>query len=338
MNENHKNEIEELLSDLVDEQAGDRQKTEFKRLVAHDPGLIDQLAAMQRQRDILNALPVESAPDSLADDITAMLERKLILGDTPAQKKTIAGTSHLFLRRVLTTAAMLLLPLGLLFFVVFEIMRPPSVGPGVYVPTGEKLAQSRLESPAPLSAEHQSKLPFDGVLAFRTERLMAVSNFIEEQIFDQGLLSFPNRTADTTSYQLTASPVQVQELVTAIEKVWPHCQGVSLSVSDETAGDTITIPLVQAKQVAALAAEDSTPMLCRLAEQYATANRNRQTLFAQQAPTGLPDIGPGIYPRLPKPVLTARSDSLPKPEVSEGPVVRLQIHIQRIDGGTDVEN
>ncbi|MHC4288607.1 MAG: hypothetical protein ACYSSK_00865, partial [Planctomycetota bacterium] len=205
MNENHKNEIEELLSDLVDEQAGDRQKTEFKRLVAHDPGLIDQLAAMQRQRDILNALPVESAPDSLADDITATLERKLILGDTPAQKKTIAGTSHLFLRRVLTTAAMLLLPLGLLFFVVFEIMRPPSVGPGVYVPTGEKLAQSRLESPAPLSAEHQSKLPFDGVLAFRTERLMAVSNFIEEQIFDQGLLSFPNRTADTTSYQLTAS-------------------------------------------------------------------------------------------------------------------------------------
>ncbi|MHC5199649.1 MAG: hypothetical protein ACYSO1_06000 [Planctomycetota bacterium] len=79
-------------------------------------------------------------------------------------------------------------------------------------------------------------------------------------------------------------------------------------------------------------------MLYRLAEQYATANRNRQTLFAQQAPTGLPDIGPGIYPRLPKPVLTARSDSLPKPEVSEGPVVRLQIHIQRIDGGTDVEN
>ena len=87
MNENHKNEIEELLSDLVDEQAGDRQKTEFKRLVAHDSGLIDQLAAMQRQRDILNALPVESAPDSLADDITAMLERKLILGDTPPQKK-----------------------------------------------------------------------------------------------------------------------------------------------------------------------------------------------------------------------------------------------------------
>ncbi|MHC4772198.1 MAG: hypothetical protein ACYS8S_01200 [Planctomycetota bacterium] len=74
MNENHKNEIEELLSDLVDEQAGDRQKTEFKRLVAHDPGLIDQLAAMQRQRDILNALPVESAPDSLADDITASSE------------------------------------------------------------------------------------------------------------------------------------------------------------------------------------------------------------------------------------------------------------------------
>ena len=129
MNENHKIEIEELLNDLVDDRATDRQEIEFKRLAKHDPAIVDQLAAMQRQKELLNALPVESAPVSLAEDVNSALERKLILGDLSGTVQTIVGTSHLYERRILTTAAMLLLPLGLLSFVVYEIIKPPSASP-----------------------------------------------------------------------------------------------------------------------------------------------------------------------------------------------------------------
>ena len=40
MNESHRIEIEELLNDLVDDQATERQETEFKRLAKHDPAIV----------------------------------------------------------------------------------------------------------------------------------------------------------------------------------------------------------------------------------------------------------------------------------------------------------
>ncbi|MHC4882158.1 MAG: anti-sigma factor family protein, partial [Planctomycetota bacterium] len=76
MSEKNKIEIEELLNALVDDEATERQKNEFDRLLRHDPSIAEQLAVMQRQRQILGALPVDSAPVSLVEDVLSGLERK----------------------------------------------------------------------------------------------------------------------------------------------------------------------------------------------------------------------------------------------------------------------
>ncbi len=329
MNENHKIEIEELLNELVDDRATDRQEIEFKRLAKHDPAIVDQLEAMRRQKELLNALPIESAPASLAEEVRSALERKLILGDVAESERTLAGASHLLLRRILTTAAMLLLPLGLLSFVVFEIMKPASDGPAVYVSTGETLAQENSDSLADVMPALDKELPFNGILTFTTNRQMAVSNYVAKMISDEGLNSFPSRTEDAVIFQITAPPEKIAALMDSLKDVWLHCQGAALSVSDSSGSYTVEIPYVQHEQIAALAVEDNREILNHLAGQYARANEKKDTLFAKEEASELQDIGPDGYPRLAIPILTGNEDSPPKAIDPSDPAVRLRIHIER---------
>ncbi|MCD6174493.1 MAG: hypothetical protein J7K65_01825 [Planctomycetes bacterium] len=331
MNENHKIEIEELLNDLADDQATDRQETEFKRLAKHDPALVDQLEAMRRQKELLNALPIESAPASLAEEVRSALERKLILGDVAESERTLAGASHLLLRRILTIAAMLLLPLGLLSFVVYEILKPALVGSAVYVSTNETLAQEGQENLAAVTPVPDRDLPFDGILTFKTDRQVAVSSYVEKMVFDQGLINFtvPSRMADVMTYQITAPPEKITTLIVSLGKVWSHCRAVTLSIADSSGGNVIEIPYVQTEQIAVLAAEDNREMLNHLAGQYARANERKDTLFAKEEATGPRDIGLDGYPRLAMPILTGNNDSTPRAIDSSQPTVRLRIHIKQ---------
>jgi len=58
MNEHPKTEIEELFSASLDGELTQRQETELKRLLQNDPQMVEQLAALRRQRELLCALPV----------------------------------------------------------------------------------------------------------------------------------------------------------------------------------------------------------------------------------------------------------------------------------------
>ncbi|MEN8126861.1 MAG: hypothetical protein ABFR90_03550 [Planctomycetota bacterium] len=329
MNEKSKIEIEELLSALVDDEASERQKNEFIRLVQHDPSIADRLAFMQRQKQTLAALPVESAPDSLVEDICSALERKQILGDVPgAEQTTVTGVSHLFMRRVLTTAAMLLIPIGLLSFVVYEIIKPPSGEPVNYPPTGSRMAQGNpAGSTEPKETVLVKDLPFDGVLTFRTDQPMAVSNYTEKMIFDQGLVSFtvPRRTADVTTYQITAPPEKIGDLVESLKNVWPHCRQVALSVAGQVPGHQVDIPNVQTEQIKTLALEDSRDMLTRLAGQYAVANTNKDSAFAMGTTSD-----PLDSPPLTIPIPTGKDKTPPAPIDPSRPTIQLRIHVERV--------
>ena len=331
MSEKSKIEIEELLSALVDDEATERQKNEFIRLVRHDPTIADQLTFMQRQKQILGAMPVEAAPDSLAEDICLALERKQILGEVcDSAQMTVAGASHLFMRRMLTTAAMLLLPIGLLSFVVYEIIKPPTAGPAGYSSVDDRLAHGDSSvAEDSESAIIAGTLPFDGVLTFKTDQLMRVSDYAQKMFFDQGLISVtvPSRTEDVTTYHVTAPPENIAILIDSLKNVWPHCQQVALSVTDGTPGNRVDIPDIEVEQVKTLAVEDSKEMLSRLAGQYAVANTNKNSAFAMGS---APDAGaPDTLP-LTIPILTGNEESTPNKIDPERPSIRLQIHIERI--------
>ena len=331
MNEESKIEIEELLSALVDDEATERQKNEFIRLVRHDPSIAEQFAAMERQKHILAALPVDSAPESLVEDVRSALERRQILGETSGQT-TVTGTAHLFMRRVLTTAAMLLLPVGLLSYVVYEIIKPPSAGPISYeVADNIPTSGGPTEVGAPSAPVAAAQLPFDGTLTFRTEQFMAVSNYAEKVIFDQGLISFtvPHRTEDATMYQVTAPPEKITVLVDALKSVWPHCQQVGLSVVDKISNDSVDIPNVQTEQVKTLALEDSRDMMNRLAEQYASANIKKDSAFAANEMPAEFEKDLLDSPLLTIPIPTGKSELPLKSIDPSQPFIRLQIQVER---------
>lgn len=332
MSEKSKIEMEELLNALVDDEATERQKNEFDRLLRHDPSIANKLAAMQRQRQILGALPVDSAPVSLVEDVLLELERKQVLGDVPAVQPTIAGTSHLFMRRVLTTAAMLLLPIGILSFVVYEIIKPPSVGPVDYSSVGNRLALNNESDTAALNPPAADQaLPFDGILTFRTQQPMTVSNYAEKMIFDQGLVRFtvPKRTADSATYQITAPPEKIAVLIDSLKGVWPRCQQVALSVVDIEQNRHVDVPNVQTEQVRTLALEDSREMLNRLAGQYASANIKKDSVFAKDDRPVDSEIDLVDSLPLTIPILTGRNEPAVNPIDSSQPTVRLRIQVER---------
>lgn len=328
MKEQSKTEFSELLTAIVDDEATERQKTEFKRLAKHDPDIGRQLESLRRQKQLINALPVESAPEGLAEDVTSMLERKLILSDFSDAEPAATGSSHLMLRRLMTTAAMLLLPLGLLSLVVWQIMKPASGGPANYVTTTQVLNRDNRPGTETLMAAGQP-FPFDGILTFRTSQQTTVSNYTEKVIFDLGLLTstVPNRNVDVTTYQVTASPVMIANLLESLNDVWPRCEQVSLSVVKDSEENTIEIPQVRSEQIKALALEDSPERLNIMAIQYARANKDKDTAFAR-AHNPNPESTPLEQPALTVPILTGRNEN-PDPAQSSQSNVRLRIHIRR---------
>lgn len=324
MNEKQKNEIDELITLLIDGEQTERQKTELKRLIRHDSAVKERLHVLYRQKKFLNALPVEKAPANLVDDITAAIERKSILETFDRQAQGVSDTKHLLLRRLLTTAAMLFLPVGFLSMVIWQIVKPPSRPADLTAPSGIV----KTENPplnTPFIKGLAQELPFDGILTLHTDRHVTVSNFVEKAIFDQGLITaaLPNRTADVTTFQVTATPGKIAALVDALSSAWPRCSEVSLGIMDKTAGNTLKIADVQPSQIKTLAAESSSVMLGQLAQKYQSSNASKKTLLADSAERD------GAVPELGVPMLTGRERPSPAVMDDAQATVSLRIHIKR---------
>lgn len=323
MNEKQKIEIDELITLLIDGEQSERQKTELKRMIRHDDSVKERLHALYRQKKFLSSLPVEKAPLTLVEDITAAIERKNILETFDRQEQGGSDSRHLLMRRVLTTAAMFLLPVGLLAVVVFHILKPPSMpaNPGA---SAVGLVPKESQPAAPEAArELVRSMPFDGILTLHTDQHITVSNFIEKAIYDQGLMSsmLPNRTVDVTTYQVTASPEKIASLVDSIHSLWPRCEGISLSVLDDAGGQAIEIANIRPSQIKTLTAQRNSASLRQIAGRYQLSNASQDTLYADAPGEPEPELG--------VPMLTGREEATPVPTNYAEAKVRLRIHIKR---------
>jgi hypothetical protein len=322
MNNKYNPEIEELINAHVDGTASQRQQTELKRLMLHDPALNQQVRLTEKQVNLLNALPVESAPEGLADEVRAALERNLILQNCTEHHQNPASGR---LRRLFSAAAMLLLPLGLLAVIVFEIVKPPANDSFHYEPTQRVIGQGNTPAAEPGKAVVADAMPFKGVLTFKTHQFMTVSNYVEKRIFDQGLmeLTIPARTAETVTYRVTASPGQVTALVDALRDTWTR-GAVTLSV--DTDANPVQIPNVRIDQVKSLAVEGSASMFSRLAARYASANEKSETFYANNDADE--ELGPDGLPSVNRPIMTGRYNPA-SAETGDQPTICLTIVIQR---------
>lgn len=316
--EKHKIDVDELMTLYLDGEASQRQQTELKRMMLNDPSIADQLKTLQQQQQLLCVLPVEAAPETLIDDVRAGLERKLILGDT-GENAPAVSTGRWAMRKWMAAAAMILVPVGLLSMVVWQIVKPPAGED--YIPTDQRLVQATPKTPetSPPAVEMPLELPFDGVLVMRTDEYMTVCDGVNKAIEAKGLLGSqaPSRTADMTRFTISASPRKVADLIDALGEMQLRCDTVLLEVV-RAGGDVVRIIDPQSRQVKTLLYEDNVEMLDRLARRYAAANLKADTVLAKKDEEST-DEG---YPGGSMPSLAGAYD---QPEA----MITLTIHVER---------
>jgi hypothetical protein len=331
MNGNPKTEIDELFSASIDDALTQRQQTELKRLLQHQPEMAEQLGQLERQRQLLCSLPIETAPASLADDVKARLERKLILDDA-ARTRGIRSRGAMVQRRFTAAAAMLLLPLALLGYVVYRIVTPEPDAATRRPTAGELLREETLmTTPQMASPAIPERLPFDGVLTLTTERPMLVAQSIEKQIFLKALehQMIPNRTAEVTTFQIDCPVEAMAELLGSLSPLWNQIADGRLTLRDSDAPQRmITIDHIRPEQIQVLARQTDKMPLQAAAHQYAAANRPLRPDAGR--PDALGDDDAMTLERLaiPRPILAwpereAQGKAVPQPHV------RLIIDVRR---------
>lgn len=321
MKDKQNHEVEELINAYLDGQATQRQQTELKRLMLHDPQMNQRIKVMERQKQILNALPLETAPEDLADLVRAALERRLIL-DNAGDHHHTAGQARF--RRLMTVAAMFLLPLGLLGLIVYQVMRPPAADFSYGSPDQFSTAA------APSNGTTDAQMPFDGLLTFQTPQLAAVSGYIEKIMFDQDLIeaAAPERSADAAAYLVKAAPEKIAALLDSIAETWNRSSSVSLILPSGTDAAALEIPDISIEQVKTLAAQSDSAVLAQMAVQYAAANRNQDSAYARGSDSA-DRLGPDGLPLVNQPIMTGRYERSHTPSEDAGRLVSLRIQIKR---------
>ncbi|MHC4551629.1 MAG: anti-sigma factor family protein [Planctomycetota bacterium] len=321
--EKPKIDIDELMALYLDGEVSQRQQTELKRMMLKDPSIALRLTDLQRQRKLLRALPIESAPEGLIDDVMGELERGLILGS--ADESTQAtGTSRFAMNRWSAVAAMVLVPVGLLSMVVWSIVKPANRSGLDYIPAGERVAVAPApEAPVEPAVEKPLELPFNGTLVLRTDQYMTVSDGVMKAIEAKGLIGemVPNRTADVTSFSITAAPKKITDLIDAMTDVRGRCKAATLEVT-QPGGQVVRITNPKNRQIKTLVFEDNAEMMNRLATRYASANLKPDTLMAKSSDDEKPALTDDGYPAASVPTLAGTYD---QPDAK----IQLTIHVER---------
>lgn len=279
MSEIHK-DIDELLSCYIDGELSDRGHTEIKRLIRHDKDIAAKLGELQKQKQLLNCLPVAPAPEGLLQEIKVSLSSKPAADRYFIDTDHSAGARHLFLRHVLTAAAMFIL-LGALAVVVFNVIMPGSASrkPVALEPAGTSPDQGPAEEAAVASAPAAQEVitdtyPFRATLKLVSYDSITVNGFIAKAIYNNGLVdnTIPKRQATLSTYHITCTAAQIVALLGDLEAVWDKCRRTSLTVYDQADVSDITIDNITSAQAVAVFAQDKSDDRIELAKNFADFN------------------------------------------------------------------
>jgi hypothetical protein len=282
MSEKSKPKIDELLSGFVDGELSERQRTELKRLMQHDDELSQRLNELKRQKQLLGALPIASAPEGLLDDVKATLERQSILDNASARCDDSAGVRHLMFRRFVTTAAMFSL-VGVLVWVVLNVVMPLdseskesfSIKQTLSTILAPKSEAGDVVRPDRVAVAEIA--PFESRLDLVSDQAIALNNFIEKSVYNNGLRddTIPRRGENSTTYEISGSSVKVLALLGDLQTVWDRCGSASFSV-DGAGG--LLVNDITAEQILAIFTEQQNDTRVAMAKNYASFNSESKTL------------------------------------------------------------
>jgi len=296
--------IDELLNSFTDGELTTRQQTEVHRLAAHDPQVRQRLKSLQKCKLLLGSLPCAQAPSTMAEDVVAALERKTLLGRLPSPMEQKIGARHLFIRKVLSVAAIIVL-VAVLSAVVYVIVTPRRT------PQPPNTITARTTPPAvePIeSAPTVVAAGFTGRLELKTSSFIEVDASINRAVADNDLLNCISlsREPDRSEYVLACTPKGLDELLSDLEAIWHNLDSATLSVQTEEFGRPVVVDAVTAPQVLEIASQNTAEKSVEVAKDLAVLNNlaevlpGKEVLAAASAKTS--DFA--VTSRIPKPVLT----------------------------------
>ncbi len=308
MNDQEREKIDALIGGFLDGELSQRQRTELKRLVQHDPAVKKHLHALYRQKELLSSLPSEKAPRGLSESVRSALERRMILDSESAAEVRPLGRAHLFVRRIAAAAAMLFIPLGILAILVFQIMKPAeesflSGGPSADLnPSGELAHLER----GPAIAESESAVSSAlGRLILVTDQPIEVNDAIKRAVVENALLSGASsqRSESGAVYRIQSTQSQMLAFSREIGRIWPNCSVRRLAVSsgDPVVSKDVVIEGIRPEQLTALIRETSPLRLQLIASSMERQNQiDRADSLRRIGPAGGEAELPVLQPVEPK--------------------------------------
>ncbi len=270
MNHIDRPELEELLSAYIDDELSERQRTEIKRLIEHDEKIAEELRYLEKQKQLLAALPVASAPRDVLGGVKAAMERKGTSDDASRVKARAVGSRRIYARRLLTTAAMILLPVGVLAWVVWTIIMPLSVSNS---PNELVVDRGATGQDVPTVA---ISFPLSTSLHLTTPQVISMGNFINKAIYKHNLVNFMSTIGSedaSKTYSITASRDSIVGLLTDLAGVWDKCESTTLTVHGRTMSVNTRVEDITPHQAIALYRTDVFDDPLKLAKDFDRMNR-----------------------------------------------------------------
>lgn len=305
-------DIDELLNAFIDGELPRRKQVEVKRLVNHDPEIAKRLTQLNRCKMLLNSIPVSKAPPGMLQNIKDSLERNLLLEEQPEQFSDRKGARQLFLRKVLTSAAMIALVAGLLA-VIYSIVAPPQTSEKLVGPEWTQqlkepgVLESKMEKTETVKAEG-TYTPFESRLVLKTDNLVAVDAFVNRAIMDNGLFGTTTYDGykDRSYYEIKCDLKYLEPLLVDLKNVWQQCLSATLFLETDQFAKPLEIKEIDPRQIMQIAAAGDVNKRIKIAKDFVTLNN-----FSRQIPGGT--VFPSLQEQeqnlitVPKPVLTSPS-------------------------------
>src|SRR3982750_4298631 len=107
-------DIEAKLAAYVDGELDEAGRAEIEKHLAGNPQHAQLIAELTQQRELMRALPRETAPADVSEQINAQLERAVLLGDDAGDDAGVAGSIQMsHWPQIRAIAAVLVLTTGL---------------------------------------------------------------------------------------------------------------------------------------------------------------------------------------------------------------------------------
>ena len=317
-----KDKILELLSCYIDGELDGRQSTEIERLLQHDPQVKAEYIALKRQSQLLASLPVDKAPDNLVSNVMSHIERDMLLGDYAQSINRPDGYIHLFARKVISIAAILLLA-AVLSVVIWDIVggngsdsirinedfasidnatpqEKVAVDPQDVIIVPKETVVAILPAEAEIQDNMLCRLDISTLYGYE------VNNAVRQAIYNSNLLNYVNIELQGSSsvYTLQANREKIADFLSDLSLVWPYFNDTSLEVSEDVFVGSVAVNNVSSPQMMDILMCDTVNQSLYLAGAFAKLNEINNAMPNLDS-LGLSDIGNIQIPSTLKPVMTS---------------------------------